>query len=188
MKKLISNYTFNPTARTITFNDYSSVDLQGLLLVTNVTSNQIIYNFADPCYGGGVNGNTVTLVYNTGAMSSTDALQIYYDDVNETPATEQTLQAIEYQNNRLLKISESLATVDVNQRQRVVVDAAVVTNQVTVNGANSNFKPVDNNNQAVYVPGGNSFGGFYNAVPDIWRTIDTARLTYQQAIRSNLTF
>lgn len=182
MKKLISNYTFNPAAKTITFNDYSLIELQGLLLVTNVTTNQIIYNFADPCYGGGVNGNTVTLVYNTVAMSSTDALQIYYDDASETPATEQTLQNMEEQNlllRKLLKTTESLATVDVNQRQRITIDAAnaVVPAQVR-----------DNNNQSVYVPGGNAFSGLMYVVPDIWRTIDTARLVYQQAIRSNLTF
>lgn len=87
MKKLISNYTFNPAARTISFADYTSIDLEGLLLITNVTNNQIIYNFADPCFGGGVSGNTVTLAYDTTAMSSSDALQIYYDDSNSNPAT-----------------------------------------------------------------------------------------------------
>jgi len=48
MKKLISNYTFNPTAKTITFNDYTSIGLERVLLITNTTINEIIYSFADP--------------------------------------------------------------------------------------------------------------------------------------------
>lgn len=139
MKKLISNYTFNPAAKTITFNDYSLIELQGLLLVTNVTTNQIIYNFADPCYGGGVNGNTVTLVYNTVAMSSTDALQIYYDDPSESPSTEETLQAL-LDVSEYLKIlvnqTKVLATQDTNQRQRVVVDSISMPT-VNVNNSSS---------------------------------------------------
>lgn len=87
MKKLISNYTFNATARTIALNDYTSVDLEGLLLITNVTDNKIIYNFSDPNYGGGISGNVITLIYNTASMSNTDALQIYYDDPNVNSST-----------------------------------------------------------------------------------------------------
>ena len=80
MKKLISNYSFNAAARTVTLNDYSTVDLEGILLITNVTDNIIIYNFADPTRGGGISSNVITLVYDTTSMSNSDALQIYYDD------------------------------------------------------------------------------------------------------------
>jgi hypothetical protein len=41
MKKLVSNYTFNTAARQITLSDYTSVDLESLLLITNVTDNII---------------------------------------------------------------------------------------------------------------------------------------------------
>jgi hypothetical protein len=89
MKKIISNYTFNPTERTITFNDYDSIDLERVLLITNVTRNEVIYSFADPAKGGSVSGNVLTLNFDTTGMSSTDKLQIWYEDI-ELPATEQT--------------------------------------------------------------------------------------------------
>jgi hypothetical protein len=86
MKKLITNYSFNHLAKTITFNDYSSIDLERILLITNVTKNIIIYNFADPTKGGTVSGNVLTLTYDTTGMADTDKLQIFYDDLN--PALE----------------------------------------------------------------------------------------------------
>lgn len=95
MKKLISNYTFDAASRTISFTDYTSIDLEGILLITNVTDNQIIYNFADPCFGGGVNGNTITLIYDTSSMSNTDSLQIYYDDPAVNPSTVESQTQLE---------------------------------------------------------------------------------------------
>jgi hypothetical protein len=40
----------------ITFTDYPVISLDSMLLVTNVTSNTIIYNFADNSLGGVVLG------------------------------------------------------------------------------------------------------------------------------------
>ena len=82
MKKLITNYTFSPavSGSTVTLNDFTSVDIRGLLLITNVTSNVAIYSFADPTLGGTASGNIITLVYNTFSMASTDNLQIFYED------------------------------------------------------------------------------------------------------------
>lgn len=80
MKIQIKNYTFDKTAKTITFTDYSSIDLDSLLLITNVTDNIIIYNFADPLLGGTILDNVLTLTYNTAAMADTDKLQIFYED------------------------------------------------------------------------------------------------------------
>jgi len=78
MKRLITNYTFNKAAKTITFNDYTSINLEQILLITNTTSNKIIYNFAN--LGGSVSENVLTLAYNTSSMNNTDKLQIFYDD------------------------------------------------------------------------------------------------------------
>jgi hypothetical protein len=89
MKKLIDNYTFNPTGKKITFNDYDAIELERVLLITNVTRNEIIYSFADPSRGGSVSENVLTLNYDTTGMSATDKLQIWYEDA-ELPATEQT--------------------------------------------------------------------------------------------------
>jgi len=81
MKNKIDNYTFDASAKTITFTDYTTIRLDGILLITNVTDNVIIYNFADPTKGGSVLTNVLTLAYNTTTMDDGDKLLIYYDDV-----------------------------------------------------------------------------------------------------------
>jgi hypothetical protein len=184
MKKLVSNYSFNATAKQITLSDYTSVDLESLLLITNVANNTIIYNFAGQGKGATISGNVLTLDFDTTTMSNSDSLQIFIDD-GESPATNAALETIDLLLTQLLKRSESLAVVDTAQRQRVAVEAIPT---VTVNGNNSNFSPVDTNNfNAFNINSAASFARMY-AVPDIWRTIELARQTYQQAIRSNLTF
>lgn len=81
MKKLISGYIFNPSSGLVTLTDYSGISLDNLLLITNVSSGQIIYNFADPNAGATIyNSNTFRLEYATsGVMNSGDKLQIFYD-------------------------------------------------------------------------------------------------------------
>jgi len=86
MKKLITNYTFNATAQTVTFTDYTTIRLESVLLITNVTDNVIVYNFADLGFGGSVTDNILTLAYNTTGMDDTDSLQIFYDDNDVQPA------------------------------------------------------------------------------------------------------
>lgn len=80
MKILITNYTFDASEKTITFGDYGSIVLDSVLLITNVTDNIIIYNFANPSLGGSVATNVLTLDYDTTSMSDTDDLQIFYED------------------------------------------------------------------------------------------------------------
>lgn len=83
MKQLITNYSFNKTAKTVTINGFSSaIALDQLLLITNVTRNTIIYSFADPLLGGtitGTNPSVLTLTYDTSAMDDADRLQIFMD-------------------------------------------------------------------------------------------------------------
>ncbi|MEI7510597.1 MAG: hypothetical protein WCJ84_00385 [Candidatus Peregrinibacteria bacterium] len=95
MKVKISNYGFNKTAKTVSFLDYSSISLDGVLLITNVNTNAIIYNFADPTKGGTVFGNVLTLDYDTSAMSNTDPLLIYYDDGKNAPTAQEIGTAVE---------------------------------------------------------------------------------------------
>ena len=84
-KKLVRNYTFNASAKTIAFSGIYT--LNQLLLITNSTRNTIIYNFADASlgatrsYDSNIDTTTFTLSYNTEAMSNSDILQIYVDDV-----------------------------------------------------------------------------------------------------------
>lgn len=79
MKKLITNYTFDKTAKTITFSDYASISLEQVLVITNVTDGIIIYNFCEPTLGGSVATNVLTLDYDTSAMDNADDLQIWVD-------------------------------------------------------------------------------------------------------------
>lgn len=79
MKKLVNNYTFVPSTRQILINDNLFDSLEQLLLITDVSTNTVIYNFADPNLGGSIDGNTITLDYNTTSLSGTDALQIFID-------------------------------------------------------------------------------------------------------------
>jgi hypothetical protein len=76
----IDNYTFDKATKKITFTDYTTIRLDAILLITNTTSNRIIYNFADPLKGGSVATNVLTLTWDTSAMANTDKLLIYYDD------------------------------------------------------------------------------------------------------------
>lgn len=74
MKKIIQDYTFSASAKTITSSDFTK--LSEIALITNVTDNIIIYNFADPAKGATLSGRVLTLVWDTTAMSDTDNLQI----------------------------------------------------------------------------------------------------------------
>ena len=80
MKKIILNkgeYSFNPTAKTVTVSAHTELfTKEYLLLITNTTTNDIIYNFGCDGYGGIISGSTITLEYDTTAMLSTDSLQI----------------------------------------------------------------------------------------------------------------
>jgi hypothetical protein len=91
MKIKVDNYTFDKTAKTVTFTDYTSIRLDGILVINNVTNNIFIYNFADPTKGGTVLTNILTLVYDTSSMDNTDKLLIYYDDID-------AIQKVEEQN------------------------------------------------------------------------------------------
>jgi hypothetical protein len=93
MKTLVENYTFNAALKTVTFNQYPSIRLENVLLITNVATNQIIYNFSNALLGGTVLSNVLTLDFNTTSMSSTDALQVWYDD-GLTPSSNEVLNAL----------------------------------------------------------------------------------------------
>lgn len=80
MKVLITNYTFTAAAKTISFNDFVSIDIDAVLLITNVVDNIIIYDFSEPTLGGTVATNVLTLTYSTVGMSDSDGLQIWYWD------------------------------------------------------------------------------------------------------------
>ncbi len=82
MKVKIDKYAFDASAKTIEFVGYDVIDLDRVLLITNVTDNIIIYNFADSDVGGTVDSNILTLTYDTTSMSDSDELLIFYQEEN----------------------------------------------------------------------------------------------------------
>jgi hypothetical protein len=84
-KKLVTSYTFSASAKTIVSSDFTS--LEKIQLITNVTDNIIIYNFAASAKGGSLSGTTLTLTYDTTTMDDTDKLQIFVDEASLIPGT-----------------------------------------------------------------------------------------------------
>lgn len=165
MKKLVTDYTFNAASQEVTLNGLVAPRLEGLLLVTNVTTAEILYNFADPDSGGSLTGNVLQLNRVTGGMDG-HQLQIFYDD-GSSPAQEATLELLQemtsYLKLMLLQI-RPLSTQDTNQRQRVTVDAVVP--QVTINGT---------------VTVAHTHGN------DVWRQ-ESSRIAFAAGHRANLIF
>jgi len=109
MKRMITNYAFDKTAKTVTLLDYTAIDLESLLLITNVTDGAIIYNFADPASGATVTDNVITLEYDTTAMDDNDKLQIYFDDPEYQPTSYTQQTDIKDLTEALLDTAEQLA-------------------------------------------------------------------------------
>jgi hypothetical protein len=87
---LETGYTFTPSTNTIVIPRV--IPRERLILITNVTTNTVIYNFSDSnlkantytvSTTGGTTTTTVVLNYNTSGMLSTDKLQITVDEYDE---------------------------------------------------------------------------------------------------------
>jgi len=91
-------YSFTASTKTVVIN--KSVPRENLILITNVTTGQVIYNFSDPSLkatsytvsSSGANATTtIVLNYNTLAMSNTDKLSIVIDEYVEQMAPAETI-------------------------------------------------------------------------------------------------
>ena len=88
---LETGYTFTPGASGVgQLVIPKAISRERLILITNVTTNTVIYNFSDPnlkatSYTPSSSANTTTIVFNysTAGMSSTDKLQIIVDEYDE---------------------------------------------------------------------------------------------------------
>jgi hypothetical protein len=137
MKALLETYTFSPSTRQVTFITTQTITLERLLLITNVTTNQIIYNFADPNAGGTIINNVLTLNYNTTSMFASNKLQIYIDN-GYSPSSDETLQLVNEQTElmrRMIKLMEPSANQNSAGQQRIEVTTipAVVNTQNLTN-------------------------------------------------------
>jgi len=203
MKKLLGQdasgtYAFNPTAKTVTFSGLSQqITLANILLITNVTANTIIYNFASSSTGAvSFANNVLTLDYDTTSMSSTDVLQIYLD-----LAGEESLHDLLRRMNKLL---ESNAVVDSRLRQKVVIEAVganlgtpievnttiPVSGTVTASVSNAvTTQNVASGAANAYTLAPSTTGLIMEGpVHQLWRVANDAQACYAQAIRSKLTF
>jgi hypothetical protein len=95
----LKGYTLNPATRVITYPGI--IKQEQLILITNVTSGQVIYNFSDPSLKatayttsivGATGTTTITLNFNTAAMGAEDKLQFIIDQVDETMAPSEVLK------------------------------------------------------------------------------------------------
>ena len=92
-KHLVHYYTFTPSTNTVKVK--GNISTKRLLLITNVTENETIYTFSDAflglesrSYDVSTDETTFVLTYNCNLMSSSDDLQIFYeqDYVNIEPS------------------------------------------------------------------------------------------------------
>lgn len=145
MKILFENYSFDASAQTVTFNTTDVITLEQLLIITNVTTNKIIYNFADPNAGGSITNNVLSLNFDTTSMSSGDKLQIFLDNIL-TPASDETLQLVGEQTEllrRMTKLLEPSSRATSTGLQMVDASSTTITannqhNLTFLGGANNN--------------------------------------------------
>jgi hypothetical protein len=179
----IGSWVFNPSAGTIALVGLPVIlGNEQILAVTDTSlgQNTILYLFNNDPWGMTLLNNVLTFPLGalTGA-SATDALQIYIDIPDPTPASA-AAQNDAYTHLLLERIAESvecLATQDGAQRQRVTVDAitgSLTLANVTTVGTVTNPVPVGN---VATLGGGN---------PE-WQDIDLARVA-ANTLRSQLTF
>jgi len=114
---LETGYTFTPSSRTVVIPKY--IPRERLVLITNVTTNQVIYNFSDPALRATsytatvaqstqVETTTIVLAYNTALMTSTDKLQITIDDYVEKFEPAETIM----DPNNKIRVTEPQALID----------------------------------------------------------------------------
>jgi hypothetical protein len=83
MKQIINvhdgNYTFNASTRQVTITGMSSLVIEQILSIVNITSGEIIFLPGTKGGGGIIAGNIITLDYDTTHQSNSDKLQIYIE-------------------------------------------------------------------------------------------------------------
>lgn len=120
MKQLIGkdvgSYTFNPAAQSITVSGVT-LDQEQILLITNTTTGDIIYSFADPAKGGFFAAGVITLGFDTTGMNAADRLQIYVD----VPAPEAATAT--KQDSIITKLAELISMDNLSFRMRTALSA-----------------------------------------------------------------
>ncbi len=147
-KRLASGYTFDASAKTIVHADFSDITLEGIQLITNVTDQIIIYNFADTTKGGTLSTDTLTLEYDTTSMDDTDKLMILVEDGVTTQPVSGTVAVTQSGTWDEVGINDSGNSLTVDQptgsNLHTVVDSGTITTVSAVT-AISNALPAGTN-------------------------------------------
>lgn len=134
MKIKIDNYTFNKTAKTITFTDYVTIQLDCILGVINTTRGVILFTPVDVTKGGTVSTNVLTLTYDTSAMNNADELVIYYYDSNASLKVQVVNQIdLTTVQTTLANILTKVTAIDVNT-DTIESKLTDVLNEIDANG------------------------------------------------------
>lgn len=180
MKKKINEYTFDAARKQITFNNIEQVRADGVLIIIHTPTGATLYNFIDPTRLGTVTGNVLTLSYDTTLLNNDDPLTIFYDNGDETE--DETLWML----GRMLKAMESLTVIDAQMRQRVVVDGGYISGNMGIAPYGFNIpthdSPRTNLNTNYVIP------VWSGPIDPRWTNIEQARIAYNAAIRSHITF
>lgn len=187
----IGSYLFNPGAGTLALIGLPAIlGNEQILQVTDTSlgTGTLLYQFNNDPWGMTLLNNVLS--FPAGALvgaASSDALQIYIDIPDPTPAA--TAAAYDAVTHLLLeRIAESvecLSTQDGAQRQRVTVDAITAGVQVGLQGAQTLATLTTLSTVTNPVPVGNvaTIGG---GNPE-WQMIDLARVA-ANALRAQITF
>lgn len=165
MKKLVTSYTFTAAAKTIASADFTS--LEKVQLITNVTDQVIIYNFADTTKGATLSGTTLTLEYDTTTMDDADKLQIFVEDGSATQAV--SVASLPLPSGAATSAKQdtgntSLASID-GKITAVNTGAVVVSSSALPTSAATSTKQSDGSQKTQIVDGaGNVIGATSNAL------------------------
>ena len=98
---IIENYTFTPSANTVYVNG-KNLRPEQLLLITDVTTGVVLYNFSDPSLGAnivnsvstttGLETCNVVLNYNCTGLNSTDKISILYEESYDLITPNETMR------------------------------------------------------------------------------------------------
>lgn len=199
MKQLVGSdvgsYIFDPINRTITLlNLPININIENILVITNLNSNIMIYNFADENLIASINNNNnITLSYDTTLMSNNDKLQIWIDLPSDYISDSNTtlLNLL----MRLVKICEPISTQDAYYRQRVAVESVPTTTVTIGTTGGCNVTGIGYPTLMANLVGGNPYNALATQQPtqltasivdQRWEIIDRSQMNYNCNIRQNL--
>lgn len=133
MKQILTNYTFDKTAKTITFPDYTTIDLARISAITHLPTGTFIYILnGGATNGGSISGNVLTLNYDTTSFSDSDTLRVDFEV--DMPFTDG--QAIRVGNART-KFRDGFASPDPQPKADVWIEDNTNDDHIITQGGNS---------------------------------------------------